>query len=274
MRSFDSFDSQRLVPGLVALILSLLVLPTVGLGDFDDNVYTDGHGDIGVALEEENGEVELFLHYHFEGATINGAPVGDIEVDPADATVVVPESVRFELGSGGFPLLDLDEGDMLSVLPQNNPFDQVVPFLGIATEELANEWNSLITFEMTGFEGPGDFAMYQFNQIGVLDNVLVNTIDGGDGGDNAFDFTVGIHDHANYGFTETGIYDIEFTVSGTHSVHGFLSDTATFRFEVQPFASAIPEPSSILLIGLGGVGVVCSAAVARRRNSAARKNAA
>jgi surface-anchored protein len=235
--------------------------------DSFSNIFTSGHADIGVGLEDD----ELFLHYHFEGATVNGSVVNDEEFEPGDVTTVVAESLRTTLGPGqSLPFLGLSAGDQVSILPQVNT--PGVPFLGLATEELLDsDWTTPITFALVAVSGPGEMAVWQSGLFGAT--VLFNTYDGIDGND-AFNFPIGVHDHANYGFTEVGLYDVTIRVTGTHTSLGVLSDTATFRFRVEPVpAAVIPEPSSIAMLGLGAFGVTGGVALRRARSIRGRKTA-
>lgn len=55
---------------------------------------------------------------------------------------------------------------------------------------------------------------------------------------------------ANWGFTEKGIYELEFAISGTHVDDGLQSGSGVYTFEV------IPEPSALLLGALGGLALL------------------
>lgn len=254
------FGSGIRLAGAIALAWAGIPIGSApARGDFSSNIYTSGHADIGVGLEDD----ALFLHYHFEGATVNGSVVGDEELDPGEVTTVVAESLRITLGAGeSLPFLGLSSGDRVSILPQVNT--PGVPFLGLATEELLDaDWTSPITFALVAASGPGEMAVWQSGLFGA--RVLFDTLDG-IGDDDSFSLGTGLHDHANYGFTEVGIYDVTIRVSGTHASLGALSDTATFRFRVEPFAAAVvPEPGSLAMIGLGASAVLGSVAMRRGR---------
>lgn len=210
-------------------------------------IYDDGHGDIGVAYEA--GELEL--HWHIEGGTVDGSARPDEEFEAEDITAVT-DLVFFNAATGmdiGRPAgsdwdpIGNDAGDFFWFLPQtDNPG---TPFIGLATEEmgLASEWSTDLTWEITAYSGPGEFSIWQ---SGVSPNFFAST----SAGLLSFDTNVGIHDHYNYGFTELGTYDIQFTVSATHAADGFVSDTGTLSFLV------VPEPSSLAVIasfGLAGL---------------------
>ncbi|QDV32525.1 choice-of-anchor M domain-containing protein [Tautonia plasticadhaerens] len=247
----------RLVGAIALATVGALVASAPVRAEFSSNLFTSGHADIGVGFEDD----ALFLHYHFEGGVVNGVPLADEEIDPGAVTTVVPESLRVSLGAGeDLPFLGLGAGDEVSILPQVNT--PGVPFLGLATEELLDsDWAGGIGFELLGVSGPGEMAVWQSGLFGAT--VLFDTLDG-IGPDDAFTFPIGVHDHANYGFTEVGIYDVTIRVTGTHTSLGALADTATFRFRVEPFSAAVvPEPGSLAMVGLGATAVL--GAVGSRR---------
>ncbi|QDV44492.1 hypothetical protein Enr13x_43580 [Stieleria neptunia] len=221
--------------------------------------YSAGHSDIGLAYEDG----ELNLHFHFGGDTIlDGAPVGGvggIEFNPSDAYVLVDDAAMYPGGAPGpISFLGLNTGDPVWILPQSNTAG--MPFLGIATEELEAPFTSA-SFEMTGFSGPGQFALWQG---GFAPSVFMQTSDGiiGGPGDTLSLPSVGSHDHYNWGFTQQGVYDIELTATAYNGSlpGGFVSDTETFRFVVGN-VTAIPEPSSFAAIAFVTTGFL----VRRRR---------
>lgn len=243
-------------------MLCMLVSPVSA-----DIEYSAGHGDIGLAFDVGSGELDL--HYHFgTDAVLDGVSGNDVEVNPSGAFVRVADSAMLAAQSFHSPILGVNAGDDIWVLPQSNTgptgaFALGVPFLGWATEELSNDFTST-TFEMTGFSGPGDFAVFQF--AGFPPDIIMQTSDGVIGGpDDTWDFLVGGHDHANFGFTQAGVYDITLTATAFSDAlfgpGGSVSDTETFRFVVGDL-TAIPEPGSLAALAcLGTVGML----VRRRR---------
>lgn len=225
--------------------------------------YSGGHGDVGLAFE--GGELEL--HYHFgEGAILDGSELlTDAEFAPSEAYVRVPDSARQTVGAA-VSFLGVGAGDDIWRLPAQNPGTNAIPYLGLAADELSVVDFSTASYRLTGFSGPGNFALWNSDGVGGT-TVFMQSLDGIDGTD-VYDLTVGGHDHANWGFTAEGVYDITITAFADGDA-GSFSDVGTFRFVVGS-ATAVPEPGAFLALGVLASGVV----VARRRKqrSAAEVN--
>ncbi|MFQ3240640.1 MAG: hypothetical protein ACI9A1_000886 [Lentimonas sp.] len=239
--------------------LTLLTLLAAASSSVSAANYTGGHADIGVALE---GGTDFHLHFHaHENAVIDGVSLlVDEEFVAGAITITVPNSVSTVLGTG-IPATGVDAGESIWILPQSNPNTGTIPFLGMGTEELtASDWSGGITFTLgavTSPSGSGDFSLWQSTGIGGLD-FYFSTADESlsMNGNNTLIAAAGGHDHYNFGFSETGVWAVELTVSGDHTTLGALSDTQTFEFSV------VPEPSSAaLLFGLAATGFI----VRRRR---------
>lgn len=230
-----------------------------------DNVYTAGHGDIGVALE---GGTDFHLHFHGhadpgEAAVINGSPITEeVELDAGDLTIAVPNSVLASApNSPTFnAVTGVASGGDIWILPQSDPDPAPVPFLGIGAEELdpAN-WSTDITFTLDAVVSPsgsGEFSLWQ-SDSGL--EFYFSTADGSltENGNNTLVVPAGDHDHYNFGFSELGTWTVEITASGTHNTLGALSDTQTFTFNV------VPEPSSLSL--LFGIAAIAFAGQRRRQ---------
>ncbi len=210
-------------------------------------VWFEEHGDIGIAYE--SGELEL--HYHFEDG-LNGVGPLDVEFEPDEVTVLVGgTSVRTaDAGDAFFGYLGMSLGDTYYRLPQVNGGPEGadalgLPFVGIATEELDVAGFTTMNLSLTGLTAPGDFALWQGGASALLDSS-----DGIDGSD-SFSLALNGHDHFNFGFSELGVYEVEFTASGNLTGTGTVTDTAVFTFNV------VPEPGSLAaLVSLGMVGVL------------------
>ncbi len=212
--------------------------------------YSAGHADIGLAYE--SGELEL--HYHFgAGAVLDGVTlVSEDEADPGEVYVRVADSTQ----TTGTALSFLGNADPYWALPQNNVAGQ--PFLGIAAEELSGSEFSSASLEMTGFSGPGQFALWQWPN-----SAFMQTVDGISPSD-TLPLVIGGHDHFNFGFTAEGVYQVTITATAELTGGSTVTDTETFWFVVGD-NTVIPEPASLALLGLGG-GLV----LMRRRASSKR----
>lgn len=223
--------------------------------------YSEGHGDIGLAFHD--GELEL--HYHFaDGAVLDGAPLAsgvEVEFEPNEAYVRVGDNTS-STAIANIPFLGLTAGDPFWVLPSTNQSGR--PFLGIAAEELSASEFSNATISLTDFRGPGEFALYNFDGNGVA-QVTWQTNDGVDSSD-LLNLAIGGHDHFNYAFTAPGVYLLELTATVNQIGVGPISDIETFQFVVGSNTTAVPEPGSLLALGVIAIGGVV---VQRRR----KKNA-
>ncbi|QDV62395.1 choice-of-anchor M domain-containing protein [Crateriforma conspicua] len=208
--------------------------PYTGTGSA--NEWNTGHGDIGVGYE--GGELEL--HYHFEDGLNGSAPNSDLELEPGEAYMRASSATR-NVTTGDIPFLGTQTGDFVWVLPQSNTMG--IPFVGLAAEELTNPpITSDVTLSLTGFSGPGEFALYQGDGLGGVNVFMSTALDGVDPVDDQVTFPIGGHDHFNYGFTAEGVYQVEFTASAT----------------------AVPEPGSFAALASLGA---CGAYIRRRRKA-------
>lgn len=243
---------MRRVTATVGLAAALAaVLGLAGPAESALVEYSAGHADIGVAYEAG----ELHLHYHFgSGAVLDGAPLaGEAEYDPDEIYVRVADSRKFTLDRGALGL-GVGLGDVW-VLPQSNVAG--VPFLGIATEEVPLGIGS-IRFSLTGMTGPGEFSLGQF---GLPNSIYWDSFDGIDSSDQ-FSMAAEQHDHFFYAFTAPGVYFLD-VLAQSISNPG-LFESATFTFVVGDNTSPpsdieeIPEPASVVLFGLGALGMIGS----------------
>lgn len=227
-------------------------------------LWTSGHGDIGVALEDDGNGPEFHLHAHLHGgAVVDGITLtADEEYDagqiiinvPLLTKISAPDNAALTAGTGA------STGGDLWILSQNNPGSDPLPFVGFGTEELnPADWVTDISFTLgavTSPSGSGDFSLWQPDGVGGF-NFYFST----QNGNNTLNMLAGVHDHFNFGFTEAGSWLVELTTAGTHITEGPLSDTQTFTFNV------VPEPSAYAaLVGLAALGLVS----ARRRRRACR----
>ncbi len=139
--------------------------------------------------------------------------------------------------------------------------DLNAPYLGVGGEEitLGTFDDNTLTLTLVGANMPasGEFSVWVG---GFTPTFFMSTADGISAAD-AITLDLGIsgHQHVNWGFTEAGVYELEFTVTGT--IEGILqSDTATYTFNV------VPEPSTYAAMA----GAACLGVVLLRRRFGAR----
>lgn len=242
------------------LLTFIVVLSAAAPMSHAQTVYSSGHADIGVAYEEEG----LFVHYHFGGdAQLNGVISGE------ESEYAIPDvltHIPLTLGSmAEVPATPYNQawglpagGGAIYYIPQVQVAD--VPWLGFGTDELdPTDWIGNFTFKLESVSGPGEFSLWTTGVFGEPTFYYsTNHAAGTANGNNTMvlGFT---HAHANWGFTETGLYDITLTVSATHAVDGPVSSTQTLHFAV----GAVPEPASATMLLLGGL---CLASRRRRSN--------
>ena len=240
--------------------------------------YTAGHADIAVVYEGG----QLGLQWSFGGdAILDGVQTGQnvtmgsraAYVRAADDGFPTTRS-DFESFPAGFGFTGLTPGEPGSIwiLPQGNTAG--LPFLGLNTEDflVPSDWSGGIEWAMTAAKMPagGDFSVWQTDGFGAP-MVMLATADGIDENDR---FTMGLggHDHANWGFTKEGVYDITFEVSGNHVSDGLQTGSASFLFVVGS-ATAVPEAGTVTLLALGSLGLIVGGWHQRRRRSVAKGEA-
>lgn len=240
-----TFSRNLLVPAIAGGIL--LGMSTQG---FAQSIYTSGHGDIGAGYDTATDEFEPHWHLH-SGAVVDGVPLGsDAEYEPLDlnarssATRLSPTGLSAGIG--------VADGSSIYVMGSS----AYQPNLGFGVEELApGDWTGDITLTLSGWTLPtatADFALYTTNitDTSVVDVVFSTHAPAATYASNSFTMTPGDHVHFQWGFTELGDYDLDFTWSGTHATDGPISTTETFTAQV------VPEPSSLLLVGVAGLGLL------------------
>lgn len=240
-------------------------------------VWTLGHGDIGVAYHPAESTTGFEMEVHLEtGAVVSGSSVTEpagVAYAPGDAAIRVPATANLRaIQSGSTAVwggdatgynfvamgatLGVGQGADLWVLSFSD-FDAgfyQTPYLGWATEEgFAGENFSAVTFRPVSFSGPGGGSM------GVFDESLTPlwVILSGEGTFDGDAFTVPADDHVHkvVAFTQPGTYLVGIEASATHPTHGAVTGQATYIFQV------VPEPSAWVIAGGAAAGLL----VLRRR---------
>ncbi len=191
-------------------------------------VYTAGHGDAGVAYEA--GELDFHLHFGADAVSEDETDITFSEFAPDEAYIRVPDS-RHTIVPAGFEFTGANSGDDLWSLPQTGLVG--VPLFGFATEELEpSDWSGAITFSLTDVVCAPEnsyFTLWQDTFFGV--NVRFDTLDDL-GPDDVFGLPAGGHDDTQWGFTEPGVYRLEFTADGVHVTDGPVTGWGIYTFLV------------------------------------------
>jgi len=225
----------------------------IGIGSFDargDLVeYSRGHADIALRF---NGS-GIVLDWQFDsGAVLGGNTLtSSIHREPSGAYARVGDAAQFIVGSA-VDFLGVNSGSTVWILPafQNT----ALPFLGTSSEGLSG-FNPAFTansLKLTGFAGPGNFALWQVSGFGTS-TVLFRTNDGLADSD-IINPAINSHAHYNWGFTSEGVYDLTILATASRGSEVF-TDTGTFRFVVGS-ATAVPEPGVVAFVALAGIGLL------------------
>jgi surface-anchored protein len=229
------------------------------------SVYTSGHADIGVGYVA--GELEPHWHTHF-GAVVDGVSQTTLDEEylPGDLIARTVATRLTPSGGGGLSgLLGVPDGTQVWVMGSTT----YQPRLGFGVEELdPADWSGPITITFNSgsstLPGGAAFGLYTTNVAGtnVVDRFFSSVSGTATVAANTITLDAGGHEHYEWAFTLEGVYDLNFTWSGTHAIDGLKTASATFTVQ------AVPEPSTLALLGMaGGAG----AFVAVRRVRRARR---
>jgi hypothetical protein len=210
------------------------------------DLWVGGHGDIGIGLVGNT----LDLHLHFADAVDKegGGSIPAGEYAPGDHTIFVPGPSVDRPSGNQWNFLG-GPSDKIWFLPSNS--DPNKPYLGWATEELAPaDFNGNITVRLLSIVSApanANFSVWSLDPFGTPDSHM-STADGISSADQ-FQLATANHEHFFLGFTQEGLYDIEFAAFGNHTTLGNISGTGVFKFAV-----GVPEPSSMAMLAMASSG--------------------
>jgi len=219
-------------------------------------IYSSGHGDVGAGYVDTEQEFEP--HWHLgSGAVVDGVSLSDeAEFEPGD--LVAQTSATRTSPSGLAGAIGVPDGTTIYTAGSAT----YQPNLGFSVEELSpGDWTGNVTLTLSGWTIPSGagFSVFSTNLSGTsVTDVVFSTVDPSvTFADNSLPMVPGDHVHFDWGFTDVGNYDLEFTWTGTHATDGLISTTDTFRVQV------VPEPSTVAMLGLALLIVL--ATLRRRR---------
>jgi len=246
------------------LIASLLITSAA----FAADIYTGGHGDIGVSYIDN----ELVFRYELgSSAIVNGSPLGTV-------TQFAPDEIITQAGPTAYEEIT---SPLTSYFPDKTHgyffganSSSTTPYLGFGADDptIGGGWGPgphglpAINYSIAGVTYTGAaldpqilyYSLGPFGEIYTLYDHL------GDATVPNIPLPVGAHSHATWGFSDPGIYDVTWSANGTHVIDGFKQTTGTFRFEILP----VPEPASITLGVLGLLALTLACRRFRRQVSA------
>ncbi len=256
MRGLGLAGTRVPLAGMAALLLGLLFDSPAAA----QTIFTMEHADVNVRFE--NGQLELFFLDE------------DNEIDSDLSDVFVfggPNTLRVRPADPRFLFIGVDAGQPVWILPQTR-LPEII-WIGFGSEEVPEGalLDDEVTISLISVLGPAgsQFSVWQTDPFGNP-TVFMATFDGISANDRVV-LGAEDEDHFNWGFTAPGIYEIAFQVSG-RLLDGtpIQSEVATLTVGIQSLPAVIPEPASLGLFTIGGVGL-WFAHVRRRRLARVRR---
>lgn len=243
----------------------LLAKPSMARADFLGTVI-GGHLDIAVGFHE--GALEPHMHSDTSLTRFNdSALAADVEYEAGAFWLGIGDVAKRSRSEGfatsTFDFLGVNVGQDFWFLPENNTSG--LPRIGFSTDELSGaDWGN-VTFTLnriTPVSGTAHFSAWQFDGSGAIQVVSTTLATPG-----SFSLAPEEHDHWNMAFSGEGVFNVEFTFSATKkSDNQLYTATEAFTFAVgNANFQAVPEPSSLALVGVGVFGAAIR--FARRRQA-------
>lgn len=188
----------------------------------DTRVVESGHVDLGPKFAD--GDWQLMGHADEKAAESALWYDADrmVFTVPTAAAMTAPDDEAYDfLGDA--------VGSQVYVLPQTQ--DSQLPWLGWNTQdpEVMEQLDRGVTLSMTGLQGPGDVSVFlQSGSFGAPD-VLFNSAEKKP---QSIWVDVNTHTHANWVFTQPGVYLVELTIQADLIDGRHVADTAQLRFAV------------------------------------------
>jgi surface-anchored protein len=184
-----------------------------------------GHIDIGPRIID--GEFTLLIHDDVAKAD----PAGQSVWRQPDRTVIhVIDAAALPVPDDpAYAFLGVPAGDVVSVVPQTQNSDVVWVGWNTQDPDVMDTIDRGVTMSLAGVEGPGDLIVYlQSGTFGEPDVLWDSRV----AEQQRVWVDVNTHTHANWVFTQPGIYLAQFQVEADLIDGNTVTDTQTLRFAV------------------------------------------
>ena len=251
------------------MVRAILVVGWIASGNAvaTAQTFTEGHFDAPAA---GFGGGNFFLIIHDHG--------NEIDHDPATSLLVAgPNTIINRPAGAQWDFLGVSAGSQIWVLPSTQLPNML--YLGASAEEVlpgtVTPWNpgdprlpngnfSWVRFNVVDVRGPGRFSAYTTDSFGnpvvwVARDSGGNAVTGGLA--SSLFILEGGPLHFNWAFSAEGDYEVDWQVTALVGGNTVTSDVETFFYR----AAAVPEPSTLALLGLASAGMVLSGQKWRRR---------
>ena len=215
----DSF-TYRVSDGTVQGAITTVTITAAMRPEFVE-VLISGHADIGVNFT--GGTWDLHVHQHEP----------DTEYEPEEALLYVGvDAQTIRNSDASYDFLGVPAGSTVYILPDIENTNLL--FLGIGGEELGQGLlaGDVATLRLASVSGPGEFSVWQSGLTPTTPNLMMATSNG-IGASDVFEVAAGSHSHANFAFTQVGVYEVTFVASGLDSTgNATNSGMVTYHFQV------------------------------------------
>ncbi|HEY0189161.1 MAG TPA: TIGR03773 family transporter-associated surface protein [Cellulomonas sp.] len=158
-------------------------------------VVSSGHLDYSAQLVD--GRLQSLVGDGSSGTTVYREPSQTVLWLAADSKVTLPAGFE-QVGAAGASVY---------LVPQTQDADLI--WLGWSTERLSSaDVSGAVTWDLTQVEGPGDVTVFLQGDFGGVQRVVFD-------GTGSTTVSTGVHAHANWAFTEQGVYRLHMTQTVT-----------------------------------------------------------
>ncbi|AAT89762.1 hypothetical protein Lxx20520 [Leifsonia xyli subsp. xyli str. CTCB07] len=161
----------------------------------DTTIVSSGHLDY--STQVVNGKIESYIGYNSSGTEVFREPSKTVLWLKPSSTVTLPAGYG-QIGPAGSSVF---------MVPQTQNPELI--WLGWSTETLSGaKVLSPVTWKLTDVDGPGTVKVFLDGQFGGIQSMVFD-------GAGSYSIRTGVHAHANWAFSQAGVYRLHFTQSAT-----------------------------------------------------------